>query len=93
MNFIKNLRNFKSPFNNSFAFDTIRGAKRKGEKKQDGVLSEHILNVYKNAEDVSILPNDYYPPWVMDLAREPLVLEEFYLNAYYGVMVNLFLKS
>lgn len=88
MNFVKFLRPFKNPFNNNFALNTIRGAKRKGEKKQEGVFSEHILNVYKNAEDVTILPDEYYPPWVFELAREPMELEEMLGSAFLGIAVN-----
>ena len=87
MNFLKILRSNKSPLNNSYLMSTIRGAKRKGEKKQEGVLSEHILNVYKNAEDVPILPDNYYPRWVKDLARPQMTLEEFYGHSIIGIAV------
>ena len=88
MNFLKFLRPNKNPFNTNMLLSTIRGAKRKGEKKQDGILTEHILNVYKNAEDVAILPEEYYPEWVADLAKEPMHLEEFYGNAITGASVR-----
>ena len=54
MNIFKLLRPFKSPFNNITVSSTTRGAKRKGDKKSDAILSEHILNVYKNKDDVAI---------------------------------------
>jgi hypothetical protein len=91
MNFLKYLRPYKSPLNNNMIFNTIRGAKRKGEKKQDGILTEHILNVYKNAEDVAILPDEYYPPWVKELAQEKMILEELSANALFGICVNSYL--
>jgi hypothetical protein len=86
MNLIKLLRSSRSPFNNVM-IETTRGAKRKGEKKEAGILSEHILNVYKNAEDVAILPDEYYPKWVMDLARPNMSLEEFFGNSVLGTCV------
>ena len=91
MNFLKLLRPNKNVLSSNSLLSTIRGAKRKGEKKQEGILTEHILNIYKNApEDVSILPDQYYPKWVMDLPREPMVLEEFYGNALVGTFVSNF---
>jgi hypothetical protein len=55
--------------------ETLRGPKKKAEKK-DMVKSEHILNFYKNAEDVVILPDEYYPKWVMELDKYPYNLDE-----------------
>jgi hypothetical protein len=86
MNLVKLLRQSKSPINN-ILLNTTRGAKRKGEKKEAGVLTEHILNIYKNAEDVAILPDEYYPEWVHDLARPQMCLEEFFANSITGTCV------
>jgi hypothetical protein len=91
MNFLKLLRPNKNVISNTL-LNTARGAKRKGEKKEAGVLSEHVLNVWKNApEDVAILPDQYYPKWVLDLPRETMKLEEMYGNAILGVTVRIFL--
>ncbi len=86
MNLIKLLRPSRSPLTN-ILLSTTRGAKRKGEKKDAGVLTEHILNIYKNAEDVQILPDQYYPEWVFDLSRPTMKLEEFFGNAVTGTCV------
>jgi hypothetical protein len=86
MNFLKLLRPSKSPINN-IIINTSRGAKRKGEKKEAGILTEHVLNIYKNAEDVAILPDEYYPRWVLDLARPQMCLEEFFANSAIGTCV------
>jgi hypothetical protein len=64
-----------SPVNNTILQTTLRGPKKKAEKK-DYVKSEHILNFYKNADDVSILPDEYYPKWVMEMDRYPPNLSE-----------------
>ena len=89
MNFIKLLRPFKSPLNNITATSATRGAKRKGDKKSDAILSEHILNVYKNKDDIAILPDEYYPPWVLDLARPAMKAEEMGGNAAWGMTLPL----
>jgi hypothetical protein len=85
MNIVKLLRPFKTQFNNIISANTVRGAKRKAEKKQDGILSEHILNVYKNKDDIAILPDEYYPPWVKTLSEEPFLLEESCINSLWGI--------
>jgi hypothetical protein len=85
MNIFKLLRTYKSPLNNLTLSSTTRGAKRKGEKKSDAVLSEHILNVYKNRDDVAILPDEYYPPWVLRLAEPQMKVEEMIGNAAWGM--------
>lgn len=85
MNILKLLRPSKSPLNNITLSLTTRGAKRKGDKKSDAVLSEHILNVYKNRDDVSILPDEYYPPWVLRLAEPDMRAEEMAGNAAWGM--------
>lgn len=74
MNYLKFLRN-KNPFNNVVMSDTLRGAKRKGEKKEI-LKSEHILNLYKNADDVKVLPDEYYPIWLFNLAQQPYNYDE-----------------
>lgn len=85
MNIFKLLRPFKSPINNVTLSSAIRGAKRKGEKKSDAILSEHIVNVFKNREDVVILPDEFYPPWVLNLANTPMIVEEAGGNAAWGM--------
>lgn len=86
MNTLKLLRSNRSPCNN-ILINYTRGAKRKGEKKEAGMLSEHILNVYKNEEDVIILPDEFYPEWVRDLSRPKMKLEEFFAHAVTGTCV------
>jgi hypothetical protein len=85
MNVFKLLRPFKSPLNNITLSSTVRGAKRKGDKKSDAVLSEHIINVFKNRDDVVILPDEFYPPWVLNLANTPMMIEEAMGNAAWGM--------
>jgi len=85
MNIFNLLRPFRSTLNNVTLSSAIRGAKRKGDKKSDAILSEHIVNVYKNREDVVILPDEFYPPWVLNLANTPMNLEEAAGNAAWGM--------
>ena len=67
---------------------TIRGPKKKSEKK-DMVKSEHILNFYKNSDDVAILPDEYYPKWVLNLSEFRFNANEYIDNTYYGHFVKI----
>jgi hypothetical protein len=91
MNIFKFLRTTKSPFNNEMLINTIRGAKRKGEKKEI-VHSQHVLNVFKRTkEDVKILPDEYYPPWVLDLWKWPTSKEDMFGMFFVGNYVCIYL--
>jgi hypothetical protein len=72
---------------NNTLISTTRGPKKKSDKK-DMVKSEHILNFYKNSDDVPILPNEYYPKWVLDLSKFRYNYKEYLDNTYYGHRVN-----
>jgi hypothetical protein len=80
------LRNFRNPFNNVIT-KCIRGPKKKGDKKADAVLSEHLLNFKKNSEDVKILPDEFYPLWVLDLPRINRTPQEMFIGMYTGTSV------
>lgn len=86
MNLTNMLRTSSSTF--KYLNSISRGAKRKGEKKEI-VHSQHVLNIYKNADDVKVLPNEYYPPWVMNLSRWPTIKEEMWGMYYVGNYVRL----
>lgn len=88
MNFLKSMRNNITPIRNVLNNSTLRGPKKKADKKGDGIVSEHILNIFKNRNDVVILPNEYYPPWVLDLKDLPMSNTEFYTNSITGLNVN-----
>lgn len=45
--------------------------------------------MYKNCDDVPILPDQYYPPWVLELAKPQMNNEECYINSTYGITVRL----
>lgn len=81
------LRNFRSPLNNVIQKCLVRGPKKKGDKKSDAVVSEHILNFKKNSEDVKILPDEFYPLWVLDLPKINRSPQEMFVGMYTGVAV------
>jgi hypothetical protein len=89
MKIFKLLRN-KNPLNNIITEATLRGPKKKAEKK-DIVKSEHILNFYKNADDVAILPDEYYPKWVLELGRGKFHSDEMYDMYMSGFTVIIYL--
>jgi hypothetical protein len=89
-NFLKLFRTIRTPFNNILT-QTVRGAKKKGEKKGDVILTEHILNVHKTQDDIAILPDEYYPPWVLNLQHEKTSTEDAFLQMIYGNGVNNFI--
>ncbi len=72
---------------NNTLLSTTRGPKKKSDKK-DMVRSEHILNFYKNSEDVPILPDEYYPKWVLELSDVRHNVQEYIDNTYYGYGVR-----
>jgi hypothetical protein len=72
---------------NNTLLSTTRGPKKKSEKK-DMVKSEHILNFYKNSDDVAILPDEYYPKWVLDLSTFKYNANEYIDNTYFGHTVT-----
>jgi hypothetical protein len=84
MKLFKFLRN-TNPVNNIQNI-TIRGPKKKSDKK-DMVKSEHILNFYKNADDVVILPDEYYPKWVLELHEFRYNVDETLNNAIAGHLI------
>jgi hypothetical protein len=88
MKLFKFLRNI-NPVNNILV-QTTRGPKKKAEKK-DIIKSEHILNFYKNADDVAILPDEYYPKWVLDLHKFRFNLDEMIDSQYFGHLVYIIL--
>jgi hypothetical protein len=87
-NFLRNI----NPINNIITTATLRGPKKKGEKK-DYVKSEHILNFYKNADDVAVLPDEYYPKWVLELHHRKFNLDETVDLFYAGQGVNIIFNS
>lgn len=87
MSLLKSLRQSITPARNILS-STLRGPKKKADKKGDGIVSEHILNIYKSNDDVPILPSEYYPPWVLDLKTHPSTMEEFLVNSYCGNCVR-----
>lgn len=90
MNSLKFLRQTKTPFNNTIMNDTLRGGKKKADKKADAILTEHVLNMYKDKNDVTVLPDNYYPVWLKSLARPQLSTEEFYAHTVYGIAVKIY---
>jgi len=88
MNFLKSLRSNITPARNVLNNSTLRGPKKKADKKGDGIVSEHILNIFKNQDDVPILPSEYYPPWVIDLKKRPLKNSDFIINSCTGTYVS-----
>lgn len=69
MSFLKKLQTTLNI--NSIKQEISRGAKRKTEKTAVE-YSHHFINIAKEREDVVILPNEYYPPWLFDMPRDRL---------------------
>jgi len=94
MNFLKSLRSNITPIRNVLNNSTLRGPKKKSDKKGDGIVSEHILNIFKNQDDITILPSEYYPPWVIELDKKPTTTSEFFINSCTGnyVIFQFFMK-
>lgn len=88
MNFLKSLRNNITPVRNVLNNSTLRGPKKKADKKGDGIVSEHILNIFKGQDDVPILPSEFYPPWVTELHLRQMKNSEFIINSCTGVYVS-----
>ena len=88
MSLLKSLRQNITPARNILTSSTLRGPKKKSDKKGDGIVTEHLLNIYKNTEDVPILPSEYYPKWVIGMKEHPLTMEEYIINSYCGNYVN-----
>ena len=91
MNLLKSLRQSITPNRNILLSSTIRGPKKKADKKGDGIISEHILNIYKSNDDVPILPSEFYPKWVIEMKEPQWSMEEFIVNSYCGNYVRNFL--
>jgi len=90
MNFLKSLRSNITPIRNVLNNSTLRGPKKKADKKGDGIVSEHILNIFKNQDDVAILPSEYYPPWVVELEKRQTSTSEYIINSCCGNYVKLY---
>jgi len=88
MSLLNSLRQSITPSRNILLSSTIRGPKKKSDKKGDGIISEHILNIYKNNDDVPILPSEFYPKWVVEMKQHPLTMEEYIVNSYCGNYVR-----
>ena len=59
----------------------ILGPKKKGGGKKEIIESKHLLNIYKDKEDIEILPDEYYPKWLNEINR-PLVVPEDLVYIY-----------
>ncbi len=88
MNILNSLRNNITPVRNILNNSTFRGPKKKADKKGDGIVSEHILNIFKNQDDIPILPTEYYPPWVVELKKRPMRNSDFIINSLTGIYVS-----
>lgn len=87
MNLLKSIRSNITPIRNVLTNSTLRGPKKKADKKGDGIVSEHILNIFKNKDDVPILPSEYYPPWVVELKNQPIRNSDYIINSCIGIHV------
>ena len=88
MSLLNALRQSITPSRNILISSALRGPKKKSDKKGDGITSEHILNIYKNNDDVPILPSEFYPKWVVGMKEHPMSMEEYIINSYCGNCVN-----
>jgi hypothetical protein len=68
----------------------IRGPKKKGvAKKDDGPVSEDILNIWKDRTDPEIKEDDReYPLWLFKLARSTASLDHYNRSWGSGDSVN-----
>lgn len=89
MSFLKSLRTNIGPLRNHINNCTLRGPKKKADRKGDGIVAEHILNIFKNRDDVAILPSEYYPPWVIGLKKPIIRPSDFLINSMIGEKVKI----
>ena len=54
------------------------------------MLSQHILNVRADREDLVVGTNELYPPWIFDMVNKPeMNAYESLLMGYRGEQVDL----
>lgn len=88
MNLLKFLRYNSTPIRNVVNNSTLRGPKKKSDKKGEGIVSEHILNIFKSKDDVAILPSEYYPSWVNNFGGPIYRQSDYVINSACGNYVK-----
>lgn len=74
---------FRTKISGSFKFDICKGAKRKVERFEVQ-KTEHLINIVKSRKDPILLPDKYYPQWLLPFSEFKLEPKDYDKKAYMG---------